>query len=100
MTRLSRLSSISPSLALLLAGAAAAQAKKPAAPVAAPEPHFKAVCHFDNDTLAAETEKTAELAWAAAEKLMGPLPKGKPVPPAEIHLYADLKQFQDAQKQR
>lgn len=57
--------------------------------------HFRVICHFENDSIAREALKTAEMAWPVATKLLA-LADGAPEKPAEIHLFRTLKDYEKA----
>ncbi len=60
--------------------------------------HFRIVCHFDNDDVAADALKTAEMVWPVATKLFA-LPKQAADEPFEIHLFRALADYERADRE-
>lgn len=55
--------------------------------------YFRVICHFENDKVAVEALKTAEMVWPEAAKLLG-ISDRAPEKPAEIHLFRTIKDYE------
>lgn len=89
-------------LAVLIAAALLALAPS-GAPAAAnfvirTGPHFRVLCHFEDDASAAAALETVEAAWPLASKLFG-LPDAPLDPPADVHLFRRAQDYLAAERE-
>jgi hypothetical protein len=58
--------------------------------------HYRVICHFKSDEIAAAALETAESAWPLAEELFG-VKEAAPATPLEIHLYRSAADYEQAE---
>lgn len=61
-------------------------------------PHFRVLCHFDDDRCAAAALETVEAAWPLASSLYG-LPDEPLDPPLDVHLFRNAADYLAAERE-